>query len=313
MSEKIKKMFALPLDNTASSLKSLDYLNLIFESDQGVDIALLHTMPALPSFLVETCMSDPDSAKELKIIKDENTRIAKEIFAKGRERLEACGYVSDNIKEICLKEEHTIAQDICRWSEASQVDAVLLRTRALSRIEAFFADEVTMKLLECCQACPIWVIKGNVKHKNILLPIDASEKALKAVDHAGFILSGTDRKIILFHSKQELSSFVPKALLGSIPSIKAMWAKKSKADIEPYLAQAKELLLNSGIPGKNITTKVIEGSDRADRDIFKEAAQSSCGTIVVGRQGISAEQEFSMGGNTRKIMEGASDMAVWIV
>ena len=313
MSKKIKKMFALPLDNSLSSLKSISYLDLIFKSDQDINIALVHTMPALPSFLVETCMSDPDSAKELRAIKNENAKISQEIFKNAKARLNACGYISDNIKEICLEEQHSIPQDICRWSEANQVDAVLLRTRGLSKIEAFFMGEVTMKLLECCQTCPIWVIKGNIKEKNILVPIDASEKALKAVDHAGFILNGTDSKVILFHSKQKLSCFVPKSLLGSIPSIKALWAQKSKADIEPYLKKAQEILLNAGIPEKNICLKVIEGTGKADKDILKEAAACKCGTIVVGRQGISCDQVFAMGGNTRKILEGASDMAVWIV
>ncbi|QTA82920.1 Universal stress protein A family protein [Desulfonema limicola] len=313
MNKEIKKMFALPLDVSLRSLKSIDYLDLIFQADKNINVALLHAMPRLPSFLVETCMSSSDSAKELKAIKNENKRIANEILKKGKTRIEACGYISENIQEIRIEEQHSIPQDICRWSEGNQVDAILLHTRGLSKLEAFFMGQVTMKLLECCQTCPIWVIKGNVQEKNILLPIDASEKALKAVDHAGFILKNTDNKIILFHSKQELSSFVPRSLLGNIPSIKAIWAQKSKADIKPYIEKAQEILLNAGIPEKNITLKVIEGTEKADKDILKEAAGSKCGTIVIGRQGFSSDQVFVMGGNTRKILEGASDMAVWIV
>ncbi|QTA82473.1 Uncharacterized protein dnl_48480 [Desulfonema limicola] len=127
----------------------------------------------------------------------------------------------------------------------------------------------------------------------------------------GFILGGTDKKIILFHSKYELSKFIPKNILGSLPSVKALWSKKLK--IEPYIEKARTILLNAEIPEKNISIKVIEGTDKPDKDILKEAAASSCGTIIVGHQGFSSDQTFVMGGNTRKILEGASDMAVWIV
>jgi nucleotide-binding universal stress UspA family protein len=43
----------------------------------------------------------------------------------------------------------------------------------------------------------------------VLIAVDSSENALRAVDHAGFMLSGTDCKATIFYAMKNLGRFVP--------------------------------------------------------------------------------------------------------
>ena len=48
--------------------------------------------------------------------------------------------------------------------------------------------------------------------KHLLLAIDNSKNAMQVMNHAGFMLSGFDVKVTLFHSKRDLRRFIPGGL-----------------------------------------------------------------------------------------------------
>ena len=311
MSEKIVKMVVIPLDGSGKSLQAIDYLDAVFGSKHNLQVALLYVMPSLPPFLVENRMRDMEIAKEFKAVKEENARVAAEVLERGKKILLEKGYPEENIRQARGAEQLGFAHDICKWAETEQVDAILLRSRGLTRVEGFFMGQVTIKLLECCHICPIWVMRGEVRNDAVLIPVDASESCFRAADHAGFMLSGTDRKITLFHSKQALDRFVPKSLLASIPQLRARWSSASGEKIMPYMKKVREILLYAGILEENITEKIIDGGSRADKDILKEA--DGYGTIVFGRQAPSCNRDFALGSIAIRVLENVSDTAIWVV
>lgn len=305
------KMVVVPLDGSGKSLQAIDYLDAVFGSAHRIQVALLYIMPSLPPFLVENRMRDAEIAKEFKAVKEENMRVAAEILEKGKKILLERGYPEENIKEVRGAEKLGFAHDICKWAETERVDAILLRSRGLTRLEGFFMGQVTMKLLECCHICPIWIMRGEVKKDAVLIPVDTSESCFRAADHAGFMLSGTDRKITLFHSKQALDRFVPKSLLSSIPQLRARWSSESGEKIGPYMKKVHGILLQAGIPEKNITEKIIDGGSRVDKDILKEA--EGYGTIVFGRRKSVCNRDFAMGDAAIRVVENVSNTTVWVV
>ncbi|MEE4359521.1 MAG: universal stress protein [Desulfococcaceae bacterium] len=313
MGDNISKMVVIPLDGTGKSLQSVHYLDKLFGSGHPLQVALLYIMPSLPPFLVENRMKDVEIAKEFKAVREENDRIAGEILEQGKKLLLTQGYAEESIKEIRYGEKLGIAGDICMWAENERADAILLHSRGLTKLEGFFMGQVTMKLLECCHTCPVWVMKGNPVAENVLIPVDMTDRGYRAADHAGFMLKGTDRKITLFHSKQALDSFVPKALLSGIPRIRAMWSDESGKNIGPFMKKSREILIDAGIPEENIREKIRDGSGRPDKDIMKEARESNCGTIVFGRQPPTCDRDFAMGSIALRVLENTSDITVWVV
>jgi hypothetical protein len=102
------------------------------------------------------------------------------------------------------------------------VDVVMVSTKGRIRLQAFFMPmgEVSPKLVEYCTQSPIWLLEPVVKKKNVSVCVCNSENVLRAVDHAGFMLSGTDKSVILFHTKRRLSRFVPKEVLKYTPGLR---------------------------------------------------------------------------------------------
>jgi nucleotide-binding universal stress UspA family protein len=152
-----------------------------------------------------------------------------------------------------------------------------------------------------------------VKSKNVLLAVDHSENAMRAVGHAGFMLAGTDVNVTVFHSKRDLRRFVPAEVLQEFPGVQKFWQRKAGDVVAPYMKKAREILIQAGLAENRISLKLVDGSRSAARDILKEAEEKSIGTIILGRKGCSAVRDYSMGSITKKVLDGASDMAVCVV
>jgi nucleotide-binding universal stress UspA family protein len=101
--------------------------------------------------------------------------------------------------------------------------------------------------------------------------------------------------------------------LAAAPDIEEIWKRRAEQEISSYLEKAKAMLLDAGFREKQVTTKVVNGTDSPAYDILKEAQASECGTIVLGQRGYSGAMDFLFGSITKKVIENSAGKAVWFV
>jgi nucleotide-binding universal stress UspA family protein len=309
----LTKMLVIPVDGSDNAMRSLDYLHLIYGKDHNLEVTLKYVLPSLPPLLADNRFMDRETATKLKTIENKSVRMAEKILTQAKNFLIDRGFDAERVQTVYKKRESGIAQDICQWVESKRADGVLISSRGRSRLEAFFMGEVSSKLLEYCRVCPVWIVQGQVKSKRVLIAVDSSENALRAVDHAGFMLSGTDCPVTIFHTMRNLRRFVPQEVLDEAPELEELWKTKAGQEIEPFMKKAEEMLVKAGISESQISKKIVDGSRSAANDILEEARKNGYGTIVMGRRGISGVQEFFMGSVSSKVLQNSTAMAVWIV
>ena len=311
MSSDLAKMIVVGVDGSEDALKALDFLGLIYGSKSGLEIVLLHVLPTLPQILI----TDVNRQTKLRLldVEKKSVQVAERILSEAKDILRKKGFEEEQIRSLHRKKQIGIALDICNLAADKRADSVLISAKGRSKLEAFFSGGVANRMLEYCRVCPVWIVEGSVKSKKVLIAMDRSENALRAVDHAGYMLSGTDCQVTLFHSKRHLRRFVPQEIIAAAPELEELWANKAGEQIAPYMKKAKEMLLEAGIPEAQIKTKVVDGTRDAASDILREAKSNNYGTVVLGRQGHSGVKEFFMGSVTRKVLQDCAGMAVWLV
>lgn len=313
MARKIKKMIVIPIDGSENALKSLDYINLLFGSDHNIKVVIFYAMPGLPPVVVEESRKNRDAAKQLTGLDKRNIAMAVQFLEEARSRLLDKGFSEDSVEIVFQKRKIGIARDICFWAEDKQADALIITTRGLGKIEAFFMGEIANKVLNFMKGCPIWMVKGSVEAGNVLIAVDNSENAMRAVDHAGFMLSGTQANITVFHSKRDLRRYISRDLLEEFPEFQKICQRKAGEVIAPYLKKAKEMLLQAGLAEEQISIKVVDGTRSTADDILKEAESNSANTVILGRRGDSGGKDFSLGSVAKKVLDRASNTVVCIV
>ena len=312
MSE-LTKMIVLPVDGSDNAHRSLEYIDLMYGKEHNLEVTLKHILPSLPPILADDRSLSRETGNKLKALENKSIRMAEKILNQAKNLLLEKGFDEDRLQTVYRKKTESIPQDICNWVEDKRADSVLISTRGRSKLEAFFMGEVSSKLLEYCRVCPVWIVEGKVTSNRVLVAVDSSDNSLRAVDHVGFMLAGTDNPVTLFHTMRHLRRFVPQEVLDEAPELEELWKTKAGQEIEPFMKKAKEMLLGAGLDDSRITTKVVDGSRSPASDILDEARNNDYGTIVLGRRGLSGVKEFFMGSVSSKVLQNCAGMAAWVV
>ncbi len=102
---------------------------------------------------------------------------------------------------------------------------------------------------------------------------------------------------------------------------------KTREKLLGFLAEGRDLLINSGISDKQVHTDYVESCasplaeapDYCSRgtsialDILHVAKTERFKTVVIGRRGISKAEEFMFGSVSNRIIHAGSDCTVWVV
>jgi nucleotide-binding universal stress UspA family protein len=155
----------------------------------------------------------------------------------------------------------------------------------------------------------------------MLIAIDGSQCAMRAVDYAGRQFSSNrDLRITLLHvlpyppapfwDDGHILSEVEKAARNSVIE---KWLVNQRAKLEPLFKEAVDLLIGKGIGPEQIEKKSISDSTDVAASILEEARDGGYQTLLLGRCGLSASKRFLMGSVTTKVVNNGSGIAICIV
>jgi len=227
----------------------------------------------------------------------QSEKMVKEYMEEARQKLLDAGFPGENVQMKIHKRELGIARDII--SEAKRgYSAVSVGRKGTSNLRGLVLGSVTNKLLEKLDFITLLVIGKAARLEKILLCIDGSNGAMRAVAYAGSILNESDCEVNLIHVIRAKEK-------GGIA--------EAEINIGAVFDYAKTRLIDSGIKIDQINTQIIAGAKSRADTIIKEAKQCGYGTIVVGRRGISNVHDFSMGRVSNKVIQLAVGQTVWVV
>ena len=147
-------------------------------------------------------------------------------------------------------------------------------------------------------------------NKNIMLAVDESENAQRAVIYVGQILGGLpDFKVLILHVVPE-----PEEDYFPTTTEKEKWLKDYKKRIDVMLNDYRNILLQSGFNENDVSARsTLRYCPSMAQCILSERDEIEYSTIVVGRQGLSRSEEFLFGSISSKIVNHARNCTVWVV
>lgn len=146
--------------------------------------------------------------------------------------------------------------------------------------------------------------------RSVLIAVDDSENARRAVDYAGIMLGGREGvSITLLHVISE-----PEEDYFARLEEKQKWLDQYRRRIAGVLEDYRRGLVSAGVPEADIRVHTpLRFCPSIAACILAERDSSDAGTIVVGRQGLSRKEEFLFGSVSSKIVSHARNCAVWVV
>jgi nucleotide-binding universal stress UspA family protein len=303
----------LAVDGSDQALEAVRYVSEVLPH-QRTKVVLFHVKTEAPeSFLdLEKTKEFGAKATAARAWMAGRESVMKKFLDKAQKMLVNAGFPSAAVTVNAQSKKKGIARDILRES-LKDFGAVVVGRTGTSGVKDFVIGSVANKLIGKLHHLPVVVVEGRPSPKKILVAFDGSEGALMAVDCAGSVLVDPDCEIALRHIIRPLD--IPKTGPDELfpPKDEAEWLETMKREIDPAMEEAKDRLINAGFTSSRVTTKIISGKKSRAKALVEEARDGGYGTIVMGRRGLSAVQEFFMGRVTNKVLHMVDNMAVWIV
>ncbi len=149
-----------------------------------------------------------------------------------------------------------------------------------------------------------------VFNKKILIAVDESENARRAVSYVSQLLEGIKGfEILILHVIPQ-----PEEDYFSTSAEKDKWPGEHQLKVDAMLKNYRELLIGEGFEPADVSVRsTLRYCPSLAECILVERNQTKCSTIVVGRQGLSRSEEFLFGSVSSKIVNHARDCTVWVV
>jgi len=219
------------------------------------------------------------------------------------------GYPREDVTATIMDRKWGIARDIL-FTAGQGYDALVVGRTGASKIKGIFLGSIAFKLIGKLSGVSLWLVGGKPDTKNILIAVDGSEGAMRAVDYVGKMAASIQGSVTLLHVQRD-----PRRSGPQDASVSPLTDEIERigSQVDAFLQDAKRRLASAGIPEKRVSERVVKEAASRAAMIVDHAAKGGFGTIVVGRRGLSRVQEFFMGRVSQKIVQLAKDMAVWVV
>jgi len=310
----IQKKLLILVDGSERSIQTVNYVKDFMPVDDNTQIVLFHVFSGISEEYLELS-ENPKCHSDVRILRErliEQQRKNRESIERAKNILVSRGF-SERLIEIKVHSlEQGVARDIINEAK-NGYSAVVMRRRGMGALKSIILGSVAVKLLQALTFIPIIIVGQVPPVKKILFAVDTSLDSFKAVEFTASLLGGQGYEACLFHAilsaatiDSELSGMNDLAM--SNPCIEAF---KSKAALT--FKAVRNMLVKSGFESEKISEKIITGVSSRSGAIVEEAEASGCGTIVVGRRGLSKVEAFFMGRVGHKVVYSGKKFTVWVV
>lgn len=313
-----KKLLVL-VDGSERILQTVTYGKDFMPVDAHTRIVLFHVFSGIPEEFRElekdpTCVGAVD---QLRTRQTEKKRKIGAYLAQAKKSLIESGFPEASIEIKMHPLETGVARDIIE--EAKQgYTAVVMRRRGMGVLGNVILGSVAVKLLQSLTFIPIIMVGETSAAKKILLAVDTSPSAVKAVEFVASMLGGHGYEVCIFHAVPGLGAVdfdVCEANKQAAPEVEPpdTCIEGYKRKVAKLLQDIKDRLVASGFESEKITKKIVSGVESRPRAIIREAEEGGYSSIVVGRRGLSRVEAFFMGRVGHEVVYGGKRFTVWVV
>ena len=301
---KNKGKILLAVDGSDQAFEAVRYVSQFFPP-KGVEVVLFHALSKVPEGFWDVEKS-PAFKHKLSSVAAWATReqaAVQEFMERARQLLLHQGIPEDKVSVKTAERKKDIARDINAESQRDY-DAVVVGRLGKSQLKDLVWGSVADKLIARLTHVPVCVVGGSPQVGKILVAMDTSEEATKVLDFAENMMDITDCEVTLLHVIRGVEAWTAES---------SEQLQKAEMAATTLLEEAIGRLQRAGLNRDRISSKIRSGAASRAEAIVEESRKSGCGTIIVGRRGMSRVKEFFMGRVSKKVLQLAKWNAVWVV
>ena len=278
---------------------------------QKKHLVLYHVFITLPDFYWDIEM-EPQSRGAVAHVRAWEAAKKNEIeqfMEKAQQMLRDAGFPKEAVTVKIKQSEKGIARDIVEEAKDGYLAVIISRSGEGELPEPFLGTNAS-KVIHKLHFVPVFIAGKRLPGKNILVAMDRSEGAMRAVEFVGELMGGHDFKVTLLHVIRNGEKLKPGASDKPLPKEDIQTGEQK---MQGVFDEAKRRLIDHGFKADHVTQKIIAGVSSPPRAIVQEAQEGGYSPVVIGRRGLSKFQEIFMGSVSNQVIQLGVEQAVWVV
>jgi nucleotide-binding universal stress UspA family protein len=310
MVNEIRQRLLVPLDGSERSIRTAQYL-ADMPAFQRMELHLFNVLLPMPEGYYDLQMEPAGGRMTAWLYSwDKMQRGQIEThMEEWRNILLSARYDPGRIRRTVQQCREGIARDIIAESKNGYW-AVVARRRGMGGAKGLIMGSVAQKLLSGIDSVPILFIGRKDNHRRILIAVDGSDNAMRAVDFVASTLGGFDYTVVLLTVLRTDGNQNQDLLLNSAFQ---SYVEEMEHEVGKFLTQARDRLVAAGFDASRTTTKIVKGALSRAAAIVQTADQGGFDTIVMGRRGLSRVEQFFAGRVSTKVLQLGRYYNVWLV
>ena len=298
------------VDGSDRSIQTVEYLTDI-PAFRTHEVNLLHVFNKVPESYYDLA-KEPSSLNSISSVlawEAQQREHMKKHMAQCRQLLMGADYLPDSLKTTIHNRQVGIARDIIAEARKGY-DALVLRRRGMGRLHGLVMGSVAFKLLNGVSFVPLIFAGRKPFNHRVLIAVDGSEHAMRAVAFAAEKLKGGDCSIKLINVLR--GDLVLRHLSGDQLEVQETF-DQAEQYVSQSMEKARARLIRAGLSAENVTVEVVKNAASRAAAIVQAAADGNFSTIVMGRKGRSRVREFTIGRVSSKVLQVGKEFGLWIV
>ena len=298
------------VDGSDRSILTMNFLASL-EPFRHVKITLFNVFSQMPESFYDL-RQDPvmsKSACQMGVWEISQRQLMQAHMDKCKQILVEAGFDPGNIRISIHRRKQGVARDIL--SEAQKAyGAVVLRRRGMSNLKSLVVGSVAYKLIHYLTFLPLIFAGRKPFNRRILIAVDGSAGAMRAVDFIGRTIGDWDCHVGLVGVYRDdwatMTDSTGRAVGEELRN-------SALSKMQEALATAKDRLVHAGCTAPHISSRVVTDSVSRAGSIVDMAEKEDYSTIVLGRKGISRVRKFALGRVGSKVLHIAREHSLWVV
>lgn len=305
-----RKLVLLPVDGSSQAMEVVRYVSKAANLSDS-EVVLLSIIDKSPDIFWDTGQ-DATVSKHLEHMKTWDSykeQRMRDCMGDACKILSEAGLPEGGVTCNVQKRTDGIARDIlkeCRFG----YNFVAIGRNGLGQMDESMLGSIAAKLFINVTEAPVCLLGGKPSPGKILIGVDNSLSAIRAVNFVGKTLNVTGPSICLAHVVR-----LPQTKDGKPLDEKNVQKLVGEHEelMKPVFESAVKSLTDAGFNPSKISTKLITAGGSRAVILYNEARSGKFGTIVVGRKGMNDVEEFTMGRIPYKLGQIARNVALWLV
>lgn len=301
-----QKKILVPVDGSDKSLATIQYLART-EYVKTMQVVLFHVFHNIPESYWDLAKNPSITASAAPIAawQHQNRANMEAFMEKCTDLLVKSGFHGDRVRPVIHNREEGIARDILKEARNNYYAAVI-RRRGFSSIPGVLVGSVTDKLMAALNFIPLVIVGKEVLAEKILISVDSSASAMKAVEFVADFAGKTGCAVSLLHIIRPQAAGADQGPLEE-------FLLNSRDTIGKVFEKAVSCLEQGGFERDRIDHSIVTQVSSRAGAIAEHADKGLYSMIVLGRRGLSEPGEFFIGRVPRKVVYAAAGKTVCIV